>query len=162
MKKITQTLLLSLFIISFVSACASRSQSNYYTSEVGQQLAVEDVTIISSRLVTIEGLSDKKRPGWGTAVGAAVAGAAAYGVTEGDNPAGVAITIIAAIGGAIAGQFIDEKSKSSLGAEYLIRKANGEKVIIVQSVEDEADIIADNSPASMIGGSYGYVRVVPQ
>jgi outer membrane lipoprotein SlyB len=162
MKKITQTLLLSLFIISFVSACASRSQSNYYTSEVGQQLAVEDVTIISSRLVTIEGLSDKKRPGWGTAVGAAVGGAAAYGVTEGDNPAGVAITIIAAIGGAIAGQFIDEKSKSSLGAEYLIRKANGEKVIIVQSVEDEADIIADNSPASMIGGSYGYVRVVPQ
>jgi outer membrane lipoprotein SlyB len=162
MKKITQTLLLSLLIISFVSACASRSQSNYYTSEVGQQLAVEDVTVLSSRLVTIEGLSDEKRPGWGTAVGAAVAGAAAYGVTKGDNPAGVAITIVAAIGGALAGQFIDEKSKSSLGAEYLLRKADGQKVIIVQSIKDEADIIADNTPASMIGGSYGYVRVVPQ
>jgi outer membrane lipoprotein SlyB len=74
------------------------------------------------------------------------------GLTKNDNPAGVII----------AGQFTDEKSKPSLGAEYLIRKANGEKVIIVQSVEDEADIIADNSPASMIGGSYGYVRVVPQ
>jgi len=162
MSQTLKPILIALFIAAFIAGCASRTQSNYYTSEVGQQMAVEDVTVISSRLVTIEGLSDNKRPGWGTAVGAAVAGAAAYGVTEGDNPAGVAITIIAALGGAIAGQFIDEKSKSSLGAEYLIRKPNGEKVIIVQSVENETDIIADNSPASMIGGSYGYVRVVPQ
>lgn len=162
MSHTVRNLFITLFITAFVAGCATRSQTNYYASEVGQQMAVEDVTVISSRLITIEGLSDNKRPGWGTAVGAAVAGAAAYGVTEGDNPAGVAITIVAAIGGAIAGQFIDEKSKSSLGAEYLLRKADGEKVIIVQSIEDETDIITDNSPASMIKGSYGYVRVVPQ
>ncbi len=162
MSHTVRNLFLTFFITAFVAGCATRSQTNYYVSEVGQQLAVEDVRVISSRLITIEGLSDNNRPGWGTAVGAAVAGAAAYGVTEGDNPAGVAITIVAAIGGAIAGQFIDEKSKSSLGAEYLLRKADGEKVIIVQSIEDETDIITDNSPASMIKGSYGYVRVVPQ
>ncbi len=162
MSQTLKYLFISFFIVAFIAGCASRSQTNYYASEVGQEMGVEDVTVISSRLITIEGLSDDNRPGWGTAVGAAVAGAAAYGLTEGDNPAGVAITIVAAIGGAIAGQFIDEKRKSSLGAEYLLRKANGEKVIIVQSIDDESEIITDRSPASMIKGSYGYVRVVPQ
>lgn len=155
-------LVLTLLVSAFAIGCASRSQTNYYASETGQQLPVEDVIVLSSRLITIEGLDEDKRPGWGAAIGAAVAGAAAYGVTESDNPAGVAITIVAAIGGALAGQFIDEKSKSSLGAEYLVRKAGGEKVIVVQSIEDESEIIPDNTVASMIGGDYGYVRIVPQ
>ena len=50
-------------------ACASRSQSSYYASEVGQTMAIEDVRVISSRLVKIEGLDESGRPGWGTAVG---------------------------------------------------------------------------------------------
>jgi outer membrane lipoprotein SlyB len=155
-------LIISLLAGLLVVGCASRTQSNYYASETGQQLPVEDVIVLSSRLVTIEGLDDDKRPGWGAAIGAAVAGATAYGVTQSDNPAGVAITIVAAIGGALAGQFIDEKSKSTLGAEYLVRKAGGEKVIVVQSIEDESDVIPNNTVASMIGGKYNFVRVVPQ
>jgi len=99
---------ITLIILPVLVACASRSQSSYYGNEVGEVMAIEDVWIISSRMVKIEGLGEQ-RPGWGAAVGATVAGASAYGITQADNPAGVAITIIALVGGALAGQFLMKK-----------------------------------------------------
>ena len=111
MNFVAKSLLLMLLILPLLNACASRTQANYYADEVGSVMAIEDVWVVSSRLVKIEGLGQDRRPGWGAAVGATVAGATAYGITEADNPAGVAITIIALIGGAIAGQFVDEKSQ---------------------------------------------------
>lgn len=148
-------------LLPLLYACASRSQSSYYASEVGEAMVIEDVRVLSSRLVKIEGLDDSGRPGWGTAIGATVAGATAYGITESDNPAGVAITIIALVGGAIAGQFIDEKVKSSLGVEYILRKENGDKIAVVQAVKNENERLSAGTYASLIRGSRGYVRVVP-
>ena len=154
-------ILIAVFL-PMVYACASRSQSSYYATEVGEVMAIEDVRVLSSRLVDIEGLDDSGRPGWGAAVGATVAGAGAYGITESDNPAGVAITIIALVGGALAGQFLDEKLKSSLGVEYILIKENTDKVAVVQSVRDEDERLPAGTYASLIRGSHGYVRVVPQ
>jgi len=151
-----------LLSIILVSACASRSQGSYYATEVGEVMNIEDVRVVSSRLVKIEGLGDNNRPGWGAAVGATVAGATAYGVTKSDNPAGVAITVIALVGGAIAGQFFDEKIKSSLGVEYILRKNNGDKVAVVQSIDKPEERLVAGSAASIIRGRHGYVRVVPQ
>lgn len=155
-------LILITVCLPLIYACASRSQSSYYASEVGEVMAIEDVRVLSSRMVKIEGLDDNGRPGWGAAVGATVAGASAYGITQSDNPAGVAITIIALVGGALAGQFFDEKLKSSLGVEYILSKENGDKVAVVQSVQDEDERLAAGSYGSLIRGSHGYVRVVPQ
>ena len=154
-------ILLIALLLPLLYACASRTQSSYYASEVGEAMAIEDVHIISSRLVKIEGLDDSGKPGWGTAVGATVAGATAYGITESDNPAGVAITIIALVGGAIAGQFLEEKVKSSLGVEYILRKENGDKIAVVQAVESENERLPSGSYATLIRGKHGYVRVVP-
>lgn len=153
-------IVIALFL-PLIYACASRSQSSYYASEVGEAMAIEDVRVLSSRLVEIEGLDESGRPGWGTAVGATVASATAYGITESDNPAGVAITIIALVGGAIAGQFIDEKVKSSLGVEYILRKEDGDKIAVVQAIKNENERLPAGTYASLIRGSRGYVRVVP-
>jgi outer membrane lipoprotein SlyB len=150
-----------LIMLPVISSCASRSQSNYYRDEVGEIMAIEDVWIISSRMVTIEGLGDK-RPGWGAAVGATVAGASAYGITQADNPAGVAITIIALVGGALAGQFIDEKLKSQLGVEYILDKPNGHKIAVVQAVKKADEQLPANTPALLMRGKSGYYRVIPQ
>lgn len=162
MNFISKTLLVMLLSLPLLTACASRSQGNYYAEEVGSVMAVEDVWVVSSRLVKIEGLGQDRRPGWGAAVGATVAGATAYGITEADNPAGVAITIIALIGGAIAGQFIDEKAKSELGVEYILNRPNGDKFAVVQAVEDEDEMLPPRTAAVLIRGYDGYVRVVPQ
>jgi len=162
MKFIGQTLLVMVLVLPLLSACASRSQANYYADEVGSIMAIEDVWIVSSRLVKIEGLGENRRPGWGAAVGATVAGATAYGITEADNPAGVAITIIALIGGAIVGQFVDEKTNSELGVEYILNTENGDKIAIVQAVEDEDEMLPPRTAAVLMRGNDGYLRVVPQ
>lgn len=162
MKFIGKSLLVMLLILPLLSACASRSQTNYYADEVGSVMAIENVWVVSSRLVKIEGLGQDRRPGWGAAVGASVAGATAYGITEADNPAGVAITIIALIGGAIAGQFIDEKVKSELGVEYILNKENGDNVAVVQAVNNKDEMLPARTAAVLVRGKDGYVRVVPQ
>lgn len=162
MNLVTKSLMVMVLSIPLLSACASRSQENYYADEVGSVMAIEDVWVVSSRLVKIEGLGKDRRPGWGAAVGATVAGATAYGITEADNPAGVAITIIALIGGAIAGQFVDEKANSELGAEYILSKENGDKIAIVQAIENKKDMLPPRTAGVLIRGNDGYVRVVPQ
>ncbi len=162
MKFISQSLLIMVLILPLLSACASRSQANYYADEVGSIMSIEDVWVVSSRLVKIEGLGQNRRPGWGAAIGATVAGATAYGITEADNPAGVAITIIALIGGAIAGQFIDEKANSELGVEYILNRENGDKIAVVQAVENKDEMLPPRTAAVLMRGNDGYVRVVPQ
>lgn len=149
-------------LLPFITACASRSQSSYYNSEVGSEMSVENVHIISSRMVKIDGLNNQNRPGWGAAVGATVAGAGAYGITKSDNPAGTALTIIALVGGALAGQFIDEKAKSSLGVEYILSKPNGDHTAVVQTVSSEKDRLPAGTDALLIHGADGYVRVSPR
>jgi len=160
-RELTRWLLITLMVLPLITACASRTQSNYHRDEIGEIMAVEDVWIISSRMVRIEGLGDK-RPGWGAAVGATVAGASAYGITQADNPAGVAITIVALVGGALAGQFFDEKIKSELGVEYILDKPAGNKVAIVQAVESAEEMLPARTPALLIRGKSGYYRVIPQ
>lgn len=162
MNVVSKTVLVMALVLPLLNACASRTQSNYTAQEVGSVMAIEDVWVDSSRLVKIEGLGQDRRPGWGAAIGATVAGATAYGITEADNPAGVAITIIALIGGAIAGQFIDDKAKSELGAEYILSKENGDKIAVVQAIEDKKDMLPPRTGAVLIRGNDGYVRVVPQ
>ncbi len=162
MKFISQSLLIMVLILPLLSACASRSQANYYADEVGSIMSIEDVWVVSSRLVKIEGLGQNRRPGWGAAIGATVAGATAYGITEADNPAGVAITIIALIGGAIAGQFIDEKANSELGVEYILDRENGDKIAVVQAVENKDEMLPPRTAAVLMRANDGYVRVVPQ
>jgi outer membrane lipoprotein SlyB len=160
-RDLTRWLLITLMVLPVLTACASRTQSNYHRDEIGEIMAVEDVWIISSRMVRIEGLGDK-RPGWGAAVGATVAGASAYGITQADNPAGVAITIVALVGGALAGQFFDEKINSELGVEYILDKPAGNKIAIVQAVESAEEMLPARTPALLIRGKSGYYRVIPQ
>ena len=82
----------------------------------------------------ISGLDNKQAAGWGTVVGATLAGAAAYGLTEADNPAGVAVTIIAAVVGGLAGLAAEERRETRRGAEYILRDEGGETIAVVQSL----------------------------
>ncbi|MCC5796185.1 MAG: hypothetical protein JJU48_02510 [Methylophaga sp.] len=154
--------LVLLLILPLMAACASRSQSQYYADEVGGVMSVENVVVNSSRMVRIEGMGEGTRPGWGAAIGATVAGATAYGITEADNPAGIAITIVALVGGALAGQFIDEKSRSSLGVEYILSRDNGDTIAVVQAVRSADERLDAGTPAHLMRGQRGYVRVVPR
>jgi outer membrane lipoprotein SlyB len=88
----------------------------------------------SSREVKISGLDNKQAAGWGTAIGAAVAGTSAYGITKADNPAGVAITVVATIVGGLAGLAAEEFRETRNGGEYILRDEAGKTVAVVQSL----------------------------
>lgn len=62
MKFIGKSLLVMVLILPLLLACASRSQANYYMDEVGSVMAIEDVWVVSSRLVKIEGLGENRHP----------------------------------------------------------------------------------------------------
>lgn len=124
-------------------------------------MRVESAEIAASREVLIAGLDDKQAAGWGTVVGATIAGTAAYGITEADNPAGVAITIIAAVVGGLAGLAAEERRKTRRGAEYILRDEAGKRFAVVQSLGPGEAVYEPGTSVSLIYGSRGYVRVVP-
>ena len=144
-----------------LAACAFRSRTTYAPDETGTVMRVEQAQVVSSREVVIAGLDDKQAAGWGTVVGATIAGAAAYGITKADNPAGVAITIIAAVVGGLAGLAAEERRETRPGAEYILRDDSGKTFAVVQSLGGGETIYAPGTAVSLIHGSRGYVRVVP-
>jgi outer membrane lipoprotein SlyB len=157
-----QNILYGLFLSSAiaVAGCAQKSQSNYFPDEAGKTMPVETATVISQRKVSIKGLRENETS-WGAIVGATTAGAAAYGITESDNPAGIAVTIVAAVAGALAGTLADEYRNSSDGVEYILSGENGKKFAVVQSIASTDEIVAPGTEVVIIRGSRGFVRVVP-
>jgi len=114
-----------------------------------------------ARPVLISGLDSTQAAGWGTVVGATIAGAAAYGLTEADNPAGVAVTVIAMVVGGLAGLAGEERRQTRRGAEYILRDQDGATIAVVQSLGSGEPIHQPGAEVSLIHGARGYVRVVP-
>ena len=148
-------------VAAMLEACAFRSGTTYSPEETGTVMGVEQARVVSSREVLIAGLDDKQAAGWGTAVGATIAGAAAYGITKANNPAGVAITIIAAVVGGLAGLAAEERRETRRGAEYILRDESGKTFAVVQSLGSGETIYPAGTGVSLIHGSRGYIRVVP-
>jgi outer membrane lipoprotein SlyB len=148
-------------IAATVAACASQSGTTYAPGETGTVMRVEAARVVSSREVLISGLDNTQAAGWGTVIGATIAGAAAYGLTEADNPAGVAVTIIAMVVGGLAGLAGEERRQTRRGAEYILRDRDGETIAVVQSMGSGEEIHQPGTDVSLIFGSRGYVRVVP-
>ena len=148
-------------IVAMVEACAFQSGTTYAPGETGTVMRVEAARVVSSREVLISGLDNTQAAGWGTVVGATIAGAAAYGITEADNPAGVAITIIAAVVGGLAGLAAEERRETRRGVEYILRDVSGKTFAVVQSLGGAETIYPPGTAVSLIHGSRGYVRVVP-
>ncbi|MDH3476043.1 MAG: hypothetical protein OEM59_20380 [Rhodospirillales bacterium] len=149
-------------IVVSLAGCAYKSASTYKPNETGTVMEVKRVTVISSRKVTIEGLKGDQTVGWGTLVGATVAGAAAYGLTEADTPLGVAVTIIAAVGGALAGTVIEEQKNRHPGAEYVLQGRSGKPFAVVQALGSGDPILGPGRRAVVLYGRGGFVRVVPE
>jgi len=148
-------------IAAVLEACAFQSGVTYSPSETGTAMRVESAQVVSTREVLISGLDNKQAAGWGTVVGATLAGAAAYGITGADNPAGVAVTIIAAVVGSLAGLAAEERRETRRGTEYILRDQHGETIAVVQSRGSGEAIHQPGTDVSLIYGSRGYVRVVP-
>lgn len=148
-------------VVIVLNACSYRSGTTYSPSETATPMHVESAEIISSREVVISGLDNKQAAGWGTAIGATLAGTTAYGLTGADNPAGVAITIAAAVVGGLVGLAAEERRETRPGAEYILQSEDGDTTAIVQSLERSEEIFQPGSDVSVIHGPRGHYRIVP-
>jgi outer membrane lipoprotein SlyB len=145
-----------------LSACSYRGESTYKPGEAGTVMKVERGIVTNARSVTIEGLKKDQAVGWGTVVGAGVAGAATYGLTGADTPLGVAVTIIAAIGGALVGTRVEELKNRHPGAEYIIKRDDGSTFGVVQALPNKESVLPKGRRVTVLYGRDGFVRVAPE
>lgn len=145
-----------------LTGCTTRSGVVYKPGEAGAVMEVSRATVVHSRKVVIEGLKGNQAAGWGTLVGATVAGAGAYGLTKSDTPLGTAVTIIAAVGGALAGTVLEEQKNRHPGAEYILHPATGKDFAVVQVLSDGEKVLPAGTPIAVLHGQDGFVRVVPE
>jgi len=160
-KRAAFLLLSTVLIAPALLGCSTKSGATYTPDEAGAVMDVSRASVTRSREVTIEGLNGDQAVGWGTVIGATVAGAGVYGLTKADSPLGVAVTIIAAIGGALAGTVIEEQTNKRQGAEYILDQKDGKPFAVVQTLTSGEEIIPAGTNVLIIHGKKGFIRVVP-
>lgn len=122
-----------LLLAAALSACARPPAPNTYSrQQMGREATVEHGVILSLREVGISGTNS----GVGASSGA-VAGGVAGSYAGGDTRT----NIIGAVGGAVAGGLVGAAAESELtkakATEFLIRKDNGDTVVLVQMNDDK-------------------------
>jgi len=150
-----------LLVILALVGCAHPGGTTYRPEEAGQAMRVDQAQVLSSREVLISGLGEGQASGWGAAIGAALAGTAAYGITGGNSTGDTAITVISAITGGLAGLAAEERRQTRPGVEYILRRSDGEELAVVQSRSSGEEIFPPGSRVSLIRSRDGFTRVVP-
>lgn len=135
----------------YMTGCASSRSSEVYSRDQARQAhTVENGTVESVKEVLIEGT---KTPVGGVAGG--VAGGA-LGSTIGRGTGRTLATVAGALAGAAAGAAAEEGITSKKGLEIVVKKDNGETIVVVQ----EADVpIYPNDRVRILRGSDGTTRV---
>jgi len=115
-----------------LSGCVTPQAPNTYSrQQMGREGTVERGEILTLREVEISG----SNTGLGAGAGAA-AGATAGSYVGGDFRTNIIGAIGGAVVGGLAGAVVEEGATQAKATEFLIRKDNGDTVVIVQSNAD--------------------------
>lgn len=135
-----------------LTGCAkSLSPDVYSRGEVGSAVQIEDGVVLSVRDVRIEGT----RSNIGGGIGAAAGGVG--GSWAGSGRAGILGAIAGAVVGAVVGAVAEDAITGSDGIEYLVRRADGDTVAVVQP-KGETQL----PPGTKVMLVYGdHIRIVP-
>ncbi|KAB7614577.1 glycine zipper 2TM domain-containing protein [Amylibacter sp. SFDW26] len=122
----------ALFCTAALVACSPpEANSDVYTTGQAQQAAqVERGKIISVRDVVLKDRSDRESETIGATVGAVIGGVLGNQVGGGDGRK--ATTVAGAGVGALAGSQIAKANATAKAQEYIVKKANGQTIAIVQ------------------------------
>jgi outer membrane lipoprotein SlyB len=150
MKRIALCLIACLYL----AACANKLSGDVYSrDDARQQMQVSYGVVKSARPVVIEGES-----GFMGQLGGAVLGGIAGSALGGGN--GRSLTTVAgAMGGSVAGGAIQEKATRAQALEIVVRRDNGEEVLITQEVKSVDEFYSGQRVRLSIGG--GNTRVTP-
>lgn len=134
--------------------CADQSAQTYSRGEVGRTVSTQQATVLSSRLVDIEGENSIIGPAAGAAAGAAGTGLIVTGGSQ---------SLAAVLGGLVgagAGALAERGFSRGSGIEYIVATADGRTMTIVQNQDTGEVPIAAGTPVLVqLGGNYS--RVIP-
>jgi outer membrane lipoprotein SlyB len=137
------------------AGCAQKSSQNTYNyNEVGRAASVTFGSVVSARMVDINGKN--------TGVGALLGGAAGAGAGSyiGNGSGSIWGAAAGAVIGAVAGGAAEQATSNRRGIEYLVMLESGEAMTVVQDIANDEQPIAAGSRV-MVQNSGGYQRVLP-
>lgn len=144
-----RTIALALCAVLLVG-CGTPNTDRYGTGEVGRTIELTRATVLSSRLVQVQGEDSLIGPAAGGALGGAGMG---WGLQSGWA------AVIGAVLGAGVGYLSQQAVTSREGIEYTLQMADGRTVMMVQNRSGEEMPIANGTPVLVQRGS-GYARVM--
>ena len=142
-----------LAILLVLIGCANPSTDKYSAGDVGQILETAEGTVVSSRVVDIQG--DSKNVG---VLAGGAAGATTGAVVGGGGSMGLLGAVLGGLLGAGTGYVIEESARSREGIEYVIRMDDGRVVTLVQNRADEEAPLTTGTPV-LIQYGRDYTRV---
>lgn len=150
----TRHALLLLGIVA-LSGCASNiAPDTYSVDSVGQVSQAQKATVISSRVVNVEG---GRQRGGGSLAGGVVGGAAGSAIGGGSR-----VPIIGAVGGAVLGSILGRKAEDAAShqqaLEYVVRTESGQTLTLVQGTEPA---FADGAHVLLLNGSRARIIADP-
>lgn len=143
------------FFAVVTAGCANPTTNRYTAQDIGQIIETGEGTVLSSRIIDVEGGENK---GYGAIAGAALGGTTGHTVAGNGSIGGLAVVLGGLLGAGI-GYLAEESIKSREGIEYLIRTSDGRTVTLVQNRDDDEQAIPDGSPV-LVQYSNDYTRVV--
>ena len=147
MKKMTATL--ALLVAFSVTGCANTdvfSGDVYTASQAKEARSITYGTIVSVRPVKIQAENQGIIGGIG---GGAVGGIAGNAIGGGRGQA--IATVVGALAGAVGGSKIEEKMSQVNGAELVIKKDDGQEIVVVQKAD--SSFVAGKRVRIVGGGS---------
>jgi outer membrane lipoprotein SlyB len=140
-------------VVLALAACTTSTSSTYSSRDVGVPIETSSATVVSSRVVDIEG-----DPG---VVGPAAGGLAggATGVTLGSGNVSTLAAVLGGLIGAGAGYLAEQRLKSREGIEYVLQMDDGRTITLVENRESEEEPLPDGTPV-LVQINSRYTRVL--
>lgn len=135
-----------------VAACATPTSSRYEGAEVGRPIETTRGTILSGRVVQVNGETNAAGPLAGAAIGGA-----SVGLGTKSGWAAILGAVVGAGIGYATQQFVNDRD----GIEYIIEMEDGRTVTLVQNRDDEEAPLNAGTPV-LVQVSGQYSRVIPR
>lgn len=142
---------LMLGVAALLAGCATGSPDVISRESAQRTQTISDGEVVSVREVTLDGTQS----GIGTAAGAVVGGLA--GSSVGGRRDSIAGGVLGAVAGGVVGNVIERGTTKEQALEIIVRRPNGERVVIVQT--KGADTFAPGDRVMLITDR-GRTRVV--
>ena len=148
---------LAVLTLLLLTACSTSDSNTYKAGDVGSVIETSEATVLSSRVVDIDGGDNS---GVGAVAGGAVGATSGYVIAGSGSGRGLGL-VLGTVIGAGAGYLAEGAAREREGIEYIVRMSDGRVVTLVQNRAENEEPIPDGT-AVLVQYGKDYTRVIPE